>query len=115
MILLAGAWLFDHFHQGEKSEITATHAAGSGTTSEYPGFYCTPQVAVSLKAPVQKNSQSKFFQEKLNRIIQAQLSARSVFLRKAEVLKQPHSQITSRNLISFRYHFLHYPDDQPPV
>jgi len=115
MVLLTGAWLFDHFHQGEITGITPSQTTGTGTASENPCFYGTPQATLVFKSPVLKNSHSRIFREKLNMMVIEQLNARSVFLRKAETLKQPNSRFISRNLISYRYHFLHFPDDQPPV
>ena len=115
LVLLSGAWLFDHIHQGGKPETLTSRTNNSGTADESPGFYCTPQFSLNIKAPVHKNIQNRIFREKLNRLILEQLNARSVFLRKAEILRQPDSQIAFRNLICYRYHFLHYPDDQPPA
>jgi hypothetical protein len=113
LALLTGAWLFDHFHQGTNMEVTA--APVSGTTTTYPGFYCTPQAAVTFKAPVQKSIHSRLLQEKMNRIIMEHWNARLLFLRKAEALNPSHPRTMARNLVAFRYHFLHFPDDQPPL
>jgi len=115
LALLAGAWLFDYYHQGNGVEAATASSAGSGAATANPGFYCTQQVAVTLKSPLQKSMHSRFLQEKMNRIIMEQWNARLVFLRKAEALNPPHFLILARNLISFRYHFLHHPDDQPPL
>jgi hypothetical protein len=112
LVLLGGAWLFDHFHQGKQMITHESAPAKSGTASGVNSFYCTTPAPISVKAPVQKVSQNKIYQEKLNRMIIEQLNARSVFLLKAEVLRQPDPHYTLRNLLSFKYHFLHHDDDQ---
>jgi hypothetical protein len=115
LVLLGGAMLFDHFHQGKqitKQESTPTE---SRTASGLISFYCTTPVSISLKAPVQKVNTNKIYQEKLNRMILEQLNARSIFLLKAEVLKQPYPHFSLRNLINIRVHFLHDDDDQAHV
>jgi hypothetical protein len=111
LVLLSGAWLFDHFHQGRQTEVQESTPAESKTASGMISFYCTTPAPISLKAPVQKVNTAKVYQEKLNRMILEQMNARSVFLLKAEVLKQPNPLLPLRNLISFRYHFLHQEDD----
>lgn len=112
LVLLGGAWLFDHFHQGSQIIVQESAPAESKTASGQIGFYCTTTTPILLKAPVQKVNPNKLYQEKLNRMILEQLNARSVFLLKAEVLKQPDPHFSLRNLIHFKYHFLHHDDDQ---
>ena len=115
LALLTGAWLFDHFHQVERVEVTASQDSGSGATTTFPGYYCTPQAGVNFKAPVQKNTQSRLFQEKMNRIVMEHWNARLLFLRKAETISPIHTLSIARNILAFRHHFLHKPDDQPPL
>jgi hypothetical protein len=115
LVLLGGAWLFDHFHQGKQVVVQESAPAESRSTSGLTGFYCTTPAPISLKAPVQKVNTNKIYQEKLNRMILEQLNARSVFLLKAEVLKQPDPHFSLRNLINFKYHFLHHDDDQEHI
>lgn len=112
LVLLGGAWIFDHFHQGKPLDVQEPAPAESETAPGMVSFYCTTPVPIHLKAPLQKVNPGKIYQEKLNRMILEQLNARSAFLLKAEVLKQPDPHFSSRNLISFRYHFLHQEDDQ---
>jgi hypothetical protein len=112
LVLLGGAWVFDHFHQGKQTAAQESTPAESGTASGLTHFYCTTPVSISVKAPVQKVNTNKIYQEKLNRMILEQLNARSVFLLKAEVLKQPDPHFSIRNLINFKYHFLHQEDDE---
>jgi hypothetical protein len=112
LVLLGGAWLFDHYHQGKQIVVQESAPAESKTASGQTSFYCTTPAPISLKAPVQKVNPNKIYQEKLNRLILEQLNARSVFLLKAEILKQPDPHFSLRNLINFKYHFLHHDDDQ---
>jgi hypothetical protein len=115
LVLLGGAWLFDHFHQQDPVSAERAKPVESRNTSGLLSIFCTPPATFSLKAPLQKTSCSKVFREKLNLQLTGQLSARSYYSLKAEALKQPHSLLVLRNLHCFRYHFLHHPDDQPPV
>jgi hypothetical protein len=112
LVLLGGAWLFDHFHQGKQIAVQESTPAESKTASGLISYYCTTPAPIHLKAPVQKVNTDKVYQEKLNRMILEQLNARSVFLLKAEVLKQSDPHFSLRNLINFKYHFLHQEDDQ---
>ncbi len=115
LVLMGGAWLFDHYHQFNGTTPETTQPAGKENTKETVCFFCTLQSSLSVKAPVQKVTVHKMGQEKLNRLIREQQNARSAFMLKAEVLKQPGSLLIRRNLVSFRHHFLHHPDDQPPL
>jgi len=115
LVLLAGAWLFDEFHEGKPVQMEESQTSGSDRTGEFLTYFCTPQSPVSLKVPVQKAGPDKFSSEKFDRLIREQLIARSQFLHKAEVFRQPNSCLALRNLTAFRYHFLCHPDDQPPV
>jgi hypothetical protein len=112
LVLLGGAWLFDHFHQGKQFAVQESTPAESKTAPGMISFYCTTPAPISLKAPVLKVNTDKVYQEKLNRMILEQMNARSVFLLKAEVLKQPDPHFSIRNLINFKYHFLHQEDDE---
>lgn len=115
LVLLGAAWLFDHYNQGKQLICVESRESNPEDSQQNICFFCTPPSPVSFKTPVQINTPDKSIQEKFNRLIREQLNARSVFLLKAEVFKQPHSGFTFRNLVSFRYHFLNHPDDQPPL
>jgi hypothetical protein len=115
LVLLGGAWLFDHFHQRSPVSAEQSKPVESRNTSGLISFFCTPPATVSLKAPLLKTTCGKIFREKLNLLLTGQLNARSYYSLKAESLKQPHSLLGFRNLHCYRYHFLHHPDDQPPV
>jgi hypothetical protein len=115
LVLLEGAWLFDHYHQANCRVAEKSKPAESTSTPGVVTFYCTLQTSVSLKAPVQKVNLNKLCQEKLNRLILEQWNARMVFHLKEEVLKQPNSHFSLRNLVIYRYHFLHYPDEPPLI
>jgi hypothetical protein len=112
LVLLGGAWLFDHFHQDKQIAVQESTPTESKTASGLFSYYCTTPVPINLKAPVQKVNPYKIYQEKLNRMILEQLKARSVFLLRTEALKQPDPHFSLRNLVNFRYHFLHQDDDQ---
>ena len=115
LVLLGGAWLFDHFHQDKQIAVQESTPTESKTASGLISYYCTTPAPINLKAPVHKVNPYKIYQEKLNRMILEQLNARSVFLLKAEVLKQPDPHFSLRNLINFRCHFLHQEDDQTHI
>jgi hypothetical protein len=115
LVILGCAWLFDHYHQGKKLIGIESRESKPQDTRLSVSFVCTPPTSVTLKIPFQKVTPDKSIHEKFNRLVREQLNARLVFLLKAEVLKKPNAGINSRNLLSFRYHFLFHPDDQPPV
>ena len=115
LLLLGAAWMYDHSHQHKPTEkITTEKQAPQEETVRY-SFFFTPQAANSLKVPVQKIIPQKLYQEKLIRLLQEHLAVRSVFLLKAEVLKQPATLLSLRNLISIRYYSQTNPDELPPA
>ncbi len=114
LVLLAGAWIFDTFHQANPPQQENHADAGQdkeATASVH--FFCTFQGSMSLKAPVQKIVLKNSFQEKLNQQVLAQLKARIAFLLKAEVQEQPHAFFSYRNLLYLRYSHSGTPDDFP--
>lgn len=115
LVLMTGAWLFDRYHEGNRTVTEESVPSGTKRSGEFFSVFCTPQSLVVVKAPVQKAGSDKSYREKFNRMIREQLFARSVYLQKAEVFRQPNSYLALRNLTAFRYHFLCHPDDQPPV
>jgi hypothetical protein len=115
LLLLGAAWMYDHSHQNKLTEkITTDKPTPQKETAGY-NFFFTPQVSNSLKVPVQKIIPEKLYQEKLIRLLQEHLAVRSVFLLKAEVLRQPSTLLSLRNLISIRYYSQINPDDDPPA
>jgi hypothetical protein len=115
LVLLGGAGLFDHYHQQDRFSATHSKPVESGSKTGLISFVCTTTSTLSVKAPFQKMMHSRLFREKLNLLLAGQMSARTFYTLKAEALKQPHTRLIFRNLLSFRYHFLYHPDDQPPV
>jgi hypothetical protein len=115
LLILGAAWMYDHSHQKKlPDQIKTEKPVQKGDTASLT-FCFTPQAAYSLKAPVQKNIPEKLYQEKLIRLLQELLAERSVFLLQAEVLKQPATLLSLRNLISVRYYSRTNPDDIPPA
>ena len=115
LTLFGAAWLYDHSHQHKLPDPIKTEKPAQKSETAGLAFCFTPQAAYSLKAPILKNIPEKLYQEKLIRLLQEHLAERSVFLLKAEVLKQPATLLSLRNLISVRYYSQTNPDDIPPA
>jgi hypothetical protein len=115
LAIITAAWIFDYYYQGNHKTIEKTDSSEQKTAAGSLTCFCTPVFTVSLKTPVQKVPLGKIGQEKLNRLIQEHLIARSFFLSKAEVLQQSYSLLALRYLIPLRCRIVNDPGDQPPL
>ncbi len=108
LVLLAGAWIFDTFHQANPPQQENHADAGQDKEATASVHFFNLNAA-----PVQKIVLKNSFQEKLNQQVLAQLKARIAFLLKAEVQEQPHAFFSYRNLLYLRYSHSGTPDDFP--
>ncbi len=115
LAVIVSAWIFDYYHQDDQKINKKTNNTEQETAAGSLTCFCTPVFTVSLKTPVQKVPLGKIGQEKLNRLIQEHLIARSFFLSKAEVLQQSYSLLALRYLIPLRCRIVNDPGDQPPL
>lgn len=113
LVLLGAAWMYDHSHTDRLPEKkNETKPVSAGETSALT-FCFSVQANYTLKAPIQKITPEKFYQEKLSRFLKELIAGRSVYLRKAEVLKQPETLLSLRYLISILHFSRTNPDDIP--
>ena len=115
LLLFGAAWIYDSTHRKKLPDPVKTEKPAPENNSAGLNFCFTSQAVHSLKIPLQKITPERLYQEKLIRLLQEHLAIRSYLLLKAEVLKQPETLLSSRNLISIRYYSHTNPDEIPPA